>query len=136
MPHSNQKMPSSDDVRTLLDSVEPFGCSLHHFETMPDFRCGCWTLIIRYENILIRFSWDGRDDLLIVEETDFNPTAKHFLWHSTIIPQVDVDEVQEPFRYIEEVLKKKYRRNPPAQTALVGLLSRLFKGKHKGIRPV
>ena len=123
MPYSNQKMPSSDDVKTLLDSVAPFGCSLHHFETMPDLRGGCWVLIIRQESVLIKFFWDGRDDLLTVEETDFDATAKQYLWHSTVVPRVDVDDVHEPFRYIEEVLKMKYRPNKSPEPAAVGAVS-------------
>jgi hypothetical protein len=110
MTYSNQTMPTSDDVKTLLDCVAPFGCSLHHFETMPDFN-RCWSLIIRHESILVRFFWDGRDRFLLVQETDFDSTARQFLWHSTTIPQVEADELRETLRYIEQVLKKKYRPN-------------------------
>ena len=108
MPYSNQKTPGSADVRALLDSIAAFDCSLHHFEPMPDFN-RCWVLIVRHEDILIRFFWDGRDEFLTVEETDYKPAAKQYLWHPTIVPRVDVDDAREPCRYIEEVLKGKFR---------------------------
>lgn len=107
MSYSNKKMPTSEDVRALMEAVASSGCSLHHFETMPHFN-GCWELIIQYNRLLIRFFWDGRDDLLLVDETDYNPTAKQLLWHRTFVPKVNIDEVQEPFRYMEEVLKNKF----------------------------
>jgi len=65
-------------------------------------------LIVRHEQLLIRFFWDERDKLLLVEETDFSPNTKEFIWHRTDIPKVDVDESVEPFRYIEEFLKNKF----------------------------
>lgn len=108
MPYSNQKMPTLEDVKTLMASVLFLDITLHHFETIPNLGCGCWSLIIRHEELLIRFFWDERDHLLLAHETDFNPKMKRFIWHPTVIPKVDVDEVREPFRYIEEFLKKRF----------------------------
>jgi hypothetical protein len=109
MSYSNEKWPRSEDVDALKNALAPLGVLVHHYETIPNVGCGCWDLRVRKDNLLFRFFWDERDRLLSFEETDYSPSAKQFIWHSTFAPKVDVDNSREPFRYIEEVLTKKFQ---------------------------
>jgi len=109
MSYSNEKWPRSEDVVALKNALAPLGISIHRYETIPDVGCGCWDLIVRKEELLFRFFWDERDRLLTFQETDYSPDTNKFVWHPTSAPKVDVDNTREPFRYIEEVLKKKFQ---------------------------
>jgi len=105
MPNINEKSTRSDNLAALENAIAPLGISIFKFETLLN---KSWSLIVRRNELLLRFVYDGRDDFILLEETDYVPSNKSYLWHSTFVPKVDVDEVREPFRYIEECLKKKF----------------------------
>lgn len=98
----------SSEITALRSTLAALGIFIYEYEPMPDFRGGCWNLVVRKGDTMIRFFWDGRDDILTVEEADYIPSSSQFLWRPTDVASVAVDEKSEPARYIEEVLKKKF----------------------------
>jgi hypothetical protein len=125
MPDTKEQPTRSDNMNmtALENALAPLGISIFKFETLLN---KSWSLILRRNELLVRFVYDGRDDFILVEETDYVPSNKSYLWHSTFVPKVDVDEVREPFRYIEECLKKKFETELSpnrANTGRLGLIS-------------
>jgi|ERR1051325_1945888 hypothetical protein len=108
MSVSNDKLPRSRDITALRSALAPLGIFVYEYEAMPELRGGCWSLVVRKSDTMVRFFWDGRDDLLTVEEAAYIPSSREFLWRPTSVPRVEVDETREPFRYVEEVLKGKF----------------------------
>lgn len=96
------------DVEVLRSTLARLGIFIYDHENMPDLTGGRWSLIVRKSDTVVRFFWDGRDDLLLVEEAAYLPSSSEYVWRPTAVPRVDVDEKREPVRYIEEVLKKKF----------------------------
>jgi len=102
------KMLRTRDVEALRSALVRLGIFIYEHQNMPELRGGCWSLVVRKGDTMARFFWDGRDDLLLVEEAAYLPSSSKYFWRPTHVPRVDVDEKQEPLRYIEEVLKKKF----------------------------
>ena len=103
-----EKTLRSSDIAALRSRLARLGIFIYEYEEMPDVLAGCWSLIVRKSDTMIRFFYDRRDDLLTVDEAAYIDSSSRYLWRATDIPRVDVDETQEPIRYIEEVLKKKF----------------------------
>lgn len=108
MPSPTDKMLHTRDVEVLRSALVRLGIFIYEYHNMPDLRGGCWSLVVRKSDTMVRFFWDGRDDLLLVEEAAYLPSSSDYFWRPTDVPRVDVDEKQEPLRYIKEVLKKKF----------------------------
>jgi hypothetical protein len=107
LPRSERVLRSSD-VTALRAALVRLGIFIYEYEEMPELLGGCWSLIVRKGDTMVRFFWDGRDDLLTVDEAAYIPSSSEYLWRPTNVPKVDVDETREPLRYIEAVLKKKF----------------------------
>jgi hypothetical protein len=101
-------MLRSTEITALRSALAAQGIFIYEFEPLPDFRGGCWNLTMRKGDTIIRFFWDGRDDILTVEEAAYIPSSSQFLWRPSDVPSVAADEKREPTRYVEEVLKKKF----------------------------
>ena len=105
MSTGSDKMLRSRDVEALRSALAQLGIFIYEYkEVLGD----SWSLVVRKSDTMVRFFWDGRDDLLLVEEAAYLPSSSQYLWRPTDVPRVDVDEKQEPLRYIEDVLKKKF----------------------------
>jgi hypothetical protein len=98
----------SSEITALRSTLAALGIFIYEYEPMPDFRGGCWNLVVRKGDTMIRFFWDGRDDLLTIEEAAYLPSSTQFLWRPTTVRSTGVDEKRETARYIAELLKKKF----------------------------
>ena len=103
-----EKTLRSSDIAALRSRLVRLGIFIYEYEEMPKVLAGCWSLIVRKNDTMIRFFYDRRDDLLTVDEAAYIDSSNRYLWRPTSVPRVYVDEQHEPLRYIEEVLKRKF----------------------------
>jgi hypothetical protein len=96
------------DVTALRSALVRLGIFIYEYKEMPDLPGGSWSLVVRKADTMVRFFWDGRDDLLLVDEAAYLPSSSEYRWRPTDVPRVDIDEKNETLRYIEEVLRKKF----------------------------
>jgi len=108
MPNINEKSTGSGNLASFENMLAALGISVFKYETLLN---KSWSLIVRKDELLLRFFYDGRDDFILVEESDYVPSNKDYLWHPTSVPKIDADEVREPFSYIVECLKKKFGKD-------------------------
>ena len=103
-----EKTLRSSEITALRSRLAGLGIFIYEYLEMPEVLAGCWSLIVRKGDTMIRFFYDRRDDLLTVDEAAYIDSSSRFLWRPTSVPRVDVDERHETLRYIEEVLKEKF----------------------------
>ena len=95
----------SSDITALRSALVRFGIFVYEYEEVLG---NSWSLIVRKSDTMINFFWDGRDRFMLVQEAAYLPSSDQYVWRATSVPTVDADEEQEPLRYIEEVLRKKF----------------------------
>ena len=105
MSPRSDKMLRTSEVTALRSALVRLGIFIYEYKEVLG---NSWSLIVRKGDTLVRFFWDGRDGFLMVDEAAYIPSSSEYLWRPTDVPKVDVDETQEPLRYIEEVLKRRF----------------------------
>jgi|SRR6185369_10508051 len=104
----DERMLRFSDIAALRSSLARLGIFIYEYQAMTEVLAGCWNLIVRKGDTMIRFFYDRRDDLLTVEEAAYIDSLSGYLWRPTDVPSVEADAARQPLRYIEEVLKKKF----------------------------
>ena len=69
---------------------------------------GSWTIVAGKRKERLRFSWDGRDGFLTVEQATFPDSQQRTEWQHVKTESVDVRHYTEALDAVESFLKRKF----------------------------
>jgi hypothetical protein len=69
---------------------------------------GSWTIVAGKRKERVRFSWDGRDGFLTVEQAGFPDSRQHTNWEHVKTEGVDVRNYTEALDAAERFLRQKF----------------------------
>lgn len=69
---------------------------------------GNWTIVAGKRKERVRFSWDGRDAFLTVEQATFPDSRQRTEWEHVKTQGIDVRHHTEPLDAVESFLRRKF----------------------------
>lgn len=88
-------------ILLLAKYLSSRGISIYEEKFDPLF-FGSWYVIVGTRHHRFKFFWDGRDEWLTIEESEFPDSGSRGQWRRIADQAVDARHGEDPFKHIEE----------------------------------